>query len=714
MRRLLLLTGAIWTVILLSVSGGEHGAASTDSSPVDSLLAETSAAIESPDGMIAFVETGGDQPGLYVVKPDGTDLRLLLPGNDVGDPRWSPDGTKIAFLREYVSTGAAALDVLDFTDLSVRRLAPCVGHASGSFQGYHFSLPTYWSPSSRYISTNTCAAPYAIIDVETGSIANIPNSLSSLSWHPSNDVTLFLCNDYRALCSTDPNGTAVGDIPLPGQFAYGAPPMWSPAADRVLLAYQAGGGSGINVINSDGTNNRHVWGTCCFDSLFSFPAWSPSVSSRTIAFAGGGDGCQPTKIVNTDTNAVISYSLGRPLHQPWSPDGSRIVAEWPELEAGCREGVGGIYIQNADGSGQERIVDLPGDEWGAAWGPAAVIPPPLDADGDGVPDSSDNCVDEPNPDQTDSDGDGKGDACDRRKVVVFLRGIPSDLTSAELNALDRDCSIAANDEDFGAIKVQLVQQGFACDDFIEFGYRGGSLVGLDNDWRPNTYSCADSGQAHSTSVARLVEMLETYRDAHPDSEFTLIGHSQGGLLALKLLQDGLSSGDSLEAPIGEVVTLDSPLEGVPIGVLRRGLGLVFGVSCPQHTRILFDSAGLLDIAARVSPNTRTLNQQIVTWAASQGVNVTTLGNWDDCLYSSSHCVGATDRRGEAFPAAALTQVISTAQMMGIQSGGVRMFDLCNRSIPLLCNITSGSLMWSHSAIKVERANEVADLVGVQE
>src|ERR1700749_1706333 len=54
--------------------------------------------------------------------------------------------------------------------------------------------------------------------------------------------------------------------------------------------------------------------------------------------------------------------------------------------------------------------------------PVIVEEPPLeeeppveeveDADGDGVPDSSDNCVSVANPDQTDSDADGYGDACD--------------------------------------------------------------------------------------------------------------------------------------------------------------------------------------------------------------------------------------------------------------------------------------------------------------
>ena len=48
---------------------------------------------------------------------------------------------------------------------------------------------------------------------------------------------------------------------------------------------------------------------------------------------------------------------------------------------------------------------------------ATACTKPLDSDGDGVPDSIDNCPHVANPDQKDTDGDGVGDACDNCPTV---------------------------------------------------------------------------------------------------------------------------------------------------------------------------------------------------------------------------------------------------------------------------------------------------------
>ena len=77
--------------------------------------------------------------------------------------------------------------------------------------------------------------------------------------------------------------------------------------------------------------------------------------------------------------------------------------------------------------------------WRAVWARAGTSPdltvngsaPPPDTDGDGIPDSSDNCVDASNPDQADHDGDGAGDACDPAPFTGPIAVGPIVLTAAQ-------------------------------------------------------------------------------------------------------------------------------------------------------------------------------------------------------------------------------------------------------------------------------------------
>jgi hypothetical protein len=61
------------------------------------------------------------------------------------------------------------------------------------------------------------------------------------------------------------------------------------------------------------------------------------------------------------------------------------------------------------------------------------VPVPIDSDGDGVPDESDNCPNNANPDQEDSDGDGVGDVCDHDSTVCSRLG-----NDPRPSLLDRD------------------------------------------------------------------------------------------------------------------------------------------------------------------------------------------------------------------------------------------------------------------------------------
>jgi hypothetical protein len=65
-----------------------------------------------------------------------------------------------------------------------------------------------------------------------------------------------------------------------------------------------------------------------------------------------------------------------------------------------------------------------------------------DADGDGAPDDTDNCVNEPNPSQQDSDFDGLGDVCDNCPSVPNPDQQDDDGTDGVGNACDCECFTA--------------------------------------------------------------------------------------------------------------------------------------------------------------------------------------------------------------------------------------------------------------------------------
>src|SRR5204862_218609 len=63
---------------------------------------------------------------------------------------------------------------------------------------------------------------------------------------------------------------------------------------------------------------------------------------------------------------------------------------------------------------------------------------------------------------------------------------------------------------------------------------------------------------------RLAEQLKEAEREHPGREVDLIAHSQGGVVVDVFLQDYYDAADPAYPPIGTVVTLSSPHEGVPL------------------------------------------------------------------------------------------------------------------------------------------------------
>lgn len=85
-----------------------------------------------------------------------------------------------------------------------------------------------------------------------------------------------------------------------------------------------------------------------------------------------------------------------------------------------------------------------------------------DADGDGVPDAQDNCPTVPNPDQRDTDGDGKGDVCESPLGPVWPAGTRLEVTAeSETRARIHWTAAATDDEGVTGYRVRQVLPSLA-------------------------------------------------------------------------------------------------------------------------------------------------------------------------------------------------------------------------------------------------------------
>jgi TolB protein len=232
---------------------------------------------------------------IVVTTVDGSRRRMVARRGLYEDPAWSPDGSKIAFVR--IRGGNADLYVVNADGTGRRMLAHVSSFLPNLVSLQPVGIPNpnanpAWSPDGRRIaftSSRDGNEDIYVVDVDDGGLVNLTRSRGTdrvPAWSPDGRLIAFRSDrDGRGEVYVI-NAGGRGLRNLTQDPAPDGGPLWSPDGHRIL--FQRAGD--IWVMNRDGGAQRNLTPEVrpARFSGDSSPAWSPD--GRLIAFVTRRDG----------------------------------------------------------------------------------------------------------------------------------------------------------------------------------------------------------------------------------------------------------------------------------------------------------------------------------------------------------------------------------------------------------------------------------------
>lgn len=292
----------------------------------------------SPDGsQIAFqlFILGSSRSGLYVMDADGSNRVQLTDRANDQDPAWSPDGTRIAFARESrEDTGEGATVSMDLFAID----------ADGSdltqlTRGPENDLAPDWSPDGSRIAfmrlgrefgipiSGAPGAQIHVLDLADGAVTRLTDGTGNNlhpSWAPDGARILFSSDrddpENQDLYVINADGTGLVRLTTdPGDDYF---PSWSP--DGIKIVYVSSHDAPedqelIVTLDADGSDQRVVWS----DPVVSYmwPDWEPvPVTEATLETPSPTVTENAAQLVGEVRCDGESITIVTPVVQAW-PDG---------------------------------------------------------------------------------------------------------------------------------------------------------------------------------------------------------------------------------------------------------------------------------------------------------------------------------------------------------------------------------------------------------
>jgi Tol biopolymer transport system component len=237
------------------------------------------AAYPGKNGKIAFSSNRNGNYDIFAVRADGTGLTQLTDNvrADI-EPRWSPDGTQIAFMRSEAEQWGYSLHVMNADGSSPRLLL--------RFRVFEFTPPApSWSPDGGQIAYSSGSGGVKIIPAAGGPLQRsfgFGNMALDPAWSPRGDTIAYANTSGLSseLIAQFADGRAMSLTATPS--LYETSPAWSP--DGRLIVYDderwiPSDSTGLRTMNADGTGLVRIPGTPNDRD----PQWSPDGTRLVVS-----------------------------------------------------------------------------------------------------------------------------------------------------------------------------------------------------------------------------------------------------------------------------------------------------------------------------------------------------------------------------------------------------------------------------------------------